>query len=466
MERLPAYGLCLVVCIALGAVGAEPVQGPYPATGPLRVLKANPRYFTDGSGRAIYLTGSHIWQDLKDLGASDPPPVFDYGDYLDRMKRYNHNFIRLWTWELARYQYRDSKGKPHFSRPFPWPRTGPGKALDGKPRFDLTKFDPSYFDRLRARVIQARDAGLYVSVMLFEGHGVQCSDPPWCWDGHPFNKANNTSGLDGNPNGDERGTEIHTLEVPAVTRVQEAYVRQVVRTVNDLDNVLYEIANEAGAYSTEWQYHMIRFVKACEKDMPKQHPVGMTFQYKGGRNKALFESPADWVSPGPSGGYRDNPPAADGSKVILSDTDHLWGHGGSRLWVWKSFLRGMNPIYMDDYPNWFTRPSPTKDEIRKAMGHTLACARKVNLAKLTPQNDLVSTRYCLADPGVQYIVLQPNGGRFTVALPKTPRSYTVTWIDVATGASRDAPPIEAAGATRLAPLFDGPVVLLLKAAGN
>ena len=30
-----------------------------PATGPLRVHPTNPRYFTDGSGKAIYLTGSH-----------------------------------------------------------------------------------------------------------------------------------------------------------------------------------------------------------------------------------------------------------------------------------------------------------------------------------------------------------------------------------------------------------------------
>ena len=35
------------------------------ATGPLRVCKENPRYFADGSGRAIYLTGSHNWMASK-----------------------------------------------------------------------------------------------------------------------------------------------------------------------------------------------------------------------------------------------------------------------------------------------------------------------------------------------------------------------------------------------------------------
>lgn len=53
------------------------------ATGPLRVNPANPRYFTDGSGRAIYLTGSHTWSDFMDSGTTDPPTVFDYTAFLD-----------------------------------------------------------------------------------------------------------------------------------------------------------------------------------------------------------------------------------------------------------------------------------------------------------------------------------------------------------------------------------------------
>ena len=44
------------------------------AAGPLRVHPDNPRYFTDGSGRAVYLTGAHTWNNLVDTGPSDPPP--------------------------------------------------------------------------------------------------------------------------------------------------------------------------------------------------------------------------------------------------------------------------------------------------------------------------------------------------------------------------------------------------------
>ncbi len=68
--------------------------------------------------------------------------------------------------------------------------------------------------------------------------------------GIPFNSKNNINGIDGDSNGDGIGTEIDTLANPAVTRIQEHYVRKVIDTVNDLDNVLYEICNEAGPYST------------------------------------------------------------------------------------------------------------------------------------------------------------------------------------------------------------------------
>ena len=40
------------------------------------------------------------------------------------------------------------------------------------------------------------------------------------------------------------GVEIYELLDPKITALQEAYVRKVVDTVNEFDNVLYEISNE------------------------------------------------------------------------------------------------------------------------------------------------------------------------------------------------------------------------------
>jgi hypothetical protein len=451
------------------------------AQGPLRVSAENPRYFADATGKVIYLTGSHTWSNFKDMGRTDPPPEFDFPGYLDMLQRYGHNFIRLWTWELTRYAY---DGKTTYAAPFPWPRTGPGTALDGKPRFDLSRLDQAYFDRLRSRVMAAGQRGIYVSIMLFEGHGLHASDAPWCWDGHPMNVHNNINGVNGDPNGDGRGIETQTMALPAVLAIQEAYVRKVVETVNDLDNVLYEIVNESGSYSMEWQYHMIRFIHDLEKGMPKQHPVGMTFQYCGdakqrGTNRALFESPADWISPNPDGGYRDDPPAADGRKVILNDTDHLWGIGGNQQWVWKSFCRGLNPLFMDpcsppieadnpqasgtwtDHLTGKSRLDPKWDPIRRSMGYTLQFAKRMDLAHCVPHNELASSQYCLANPSTEYLVYLPTGGEVTVDLSLATGELQGEWFNPTAGEKAQTLLVQGGEKVTLKAPFAGDAVLYL-----
>lgn len=471
MDRSVTLGLTSL----LGGVTA---LGAAPAVGPLRVSPDNPRYFAAPDGRVVYLVGAHTWSNLKDMGPTDPPVAFDYDAYLTFLEQHQHNFIRMWTWELSRYAY---NGRTTYATPFPWPRAGPGNALDGRPRFDLSRFDEAYFARLRERVAKAGERGIYVSIMLFEGHGLHASDAPWCWHGHPFCADNNINGIDGDPNGDGRGLEIQTLAIPAITRLQEAYVRKVIDTVNDLDNVLYEIVNESGDYSTEWQYHFIRQIHDYERGLPKQHPVGMTFQWSAtqrGSNRTLFESPADWISPNPEGGYRDDPPAADGSKVILNDTDHLWGIGGNAQWVWKSFCRGLNPLFMDPYAlagdlrsegrSWVDhlgRPrvtDPQWDPVRQALGWTRRFAERLDLRRATPRGDLASTGYCLADPGVEYLVYLPEGGEVIVDLSAAAGRLTGEWFDASTGRS-EALSVEAGRATLRAP-FAGAAVLYLHTA--
>jgi hypothetical protein len=441
----------------------------------LRVHPRNGRYFADAAGRAVYLTGAHTWNNLSDVGSGDPPTPFDFAAYLDFLEAHHHNFIRLWRWELTRWdagatpQY-TSKTDAYAVAPHPWQRTGPALALDGRPEFDLQQFDPAYFDRLRQRVRAAQERGITVGIMLFEGWALQ--HLPNAWTAHPFHPSNNVQGLDGDAGGDGRGLITHTLKQPAVTRLQEAYVRQVIDAVNDLDNVLYEIINESGAYSIEWQYHVIRFIKAYQQGKPQQHPVGMTFPYSGsagqrGSNAHLFASPADWVSPNPDApgeyDYRTNPPPADGSKVILSDTDHLWGIGGNPDWVWKSFVRGHNPIFMDPYDNRVLGKAQPEswNPVRQSLGHTRRLAERLDLAAMTPREDLASTGYCLANPGRQYVVYLPEGGLIEVDLSAATESLAVEWITPVAGTIHAGTPVAGSGRRRLQAPFLGPAVLVL-----
>ena len=419
-----------------------------PATGPLRVHPLNPRYFSDAAGRTVYLTGVHTWPNLQDADRFEPPDAFDFDRYLSFLEAHNHNFIRLWTWEQANWV--SFRPYDYWFSPIPYARAGPDLALDGKPQFDLTSFDDAYFDRLRDRVTEAGARGIYVSIMLFQGWSVirHSTFDEWenPWRGHPFNAANNVNGIDGDPDGSDDGSEIHTLQDPRIRALQEMYIEKVVDTVNDLDNVLFEVCNECRHSSVEWQYHIVRFIQQLESRRPKQHPVGMTGIWPPATNSDLFRGPADWVSPNGENVYTTDPPASDGRKVVLTDTDHIWGLGGDIDWVWKSFLRGLNPIFMDPYDHAWMLPRgdfPAMfagdrqwNRVRVNMGHTAAFAARMDLASMVPRGDLSSTGYCLArvgGPRPEYLTFSPRNGPIRLDLTGAPGEMNVEWFRPATG---------------------------------
>jgi hypothetical protein len=490
------------------------------AAGPLTVSETNPRYFTAAGGEvAAYLTGSHIWNNLHDgMGpgaeCADEPEAFDYDAYLRFLQERGHTFVRLWRWE----QFRSlaAGGDVHLCMaPQPWARPGPGEATDGKPRFDLERFDEAFFDRLRERVIAAGDRGIYVGVMLFDGWAIHLSPAPHHVEGHPFHASNNVNGV-----GIASILDYQVLPIEArVQALQEAYIHKVVDTLHDLPNVLWEVANESsggGAVepdflqalglpadadwgdSTDWQYWVIDVVRKHEADRGYEtHPIGMTMQFpvrsQTRVNDPLFEGGADWISPGyddevfaegghpmepgsPQSRWLEDPPPADGRKVVVTDTDHYAPGRGDALWAWKSFLRGHYPILMD-FGLLFgvNPPDPAAggpmsfdafEPARWAMGDTARFAERMDLVRMEPLVDVSTTGYALANPGSEYLVLAPEGGELSVRLLRG--RYLVEWFGVET---RETVAAEAVTTERDAEVgfgppagIPGPAVLYLKAA--
>ncbi len=494
------------------------------AAGPLVVSEANPRYFiavSDPDQKAIYLTGSHIWNNFQDgMGpgpdCADIPEEVDFDAYLKFLKEHGHNFIRLWRWEQFKSQA--AGGSFHLCMtPQPWPRTSARNARDGKPKFDLDSFDQAYFDRLRERVIAAGNESIYVAVMFFDGWALHLSPAPDNVEGHPFFAENNINDV-----AIKSILDYQMLPLdPRVQMLQEAYIRKVVDTLHDLPNVLWEVANESSGGgtvdqnfaqmmgfsdvpdwgdSTEWQYWVIDVVKKYEQEMGYDtHPIGMTMQFpvvdQTKVNDPLFKSRAEWISPGyddeifaqgghpmapgsPPSHWYDNPPASDGRKVIITDTDHYAPGRGDALWAWKSFLRGLHLILMDfGIIAGVNPPDPSAggpgippysafEAARYAMGDTLRYAEKMNLIEMEPHDDLTSTGFALINPGKEYLILQPNttSDPFTVTLE--PGKYTVEWFNINRRETKIADHVtaESDGNTSFAAPFSevGPVVLYLK----
>ena len=449
--------------MVVSGVGGAGGTGPSTTLGPLRVSTVNRRYFADRNGKIVYLTGSHTWGNFRDRGLTDPPAPFDFNLFLDFLASHNHNFIRLWAWEQAHSWNNNLDMLKRFFTPFPWQRTGPGTANDGKPQFDFTKFDQSFFDRLRGRVTAAAARGLYVSVMMFDGWDVANACNP-ADGGFPYGPSNNVNGIS------VAGcTDVQTLAIPAVTAIQDTYVKKVIDTVNDLDNVLYEIANEPTGGATPWQYHMIDLIKQYEAAKPNQHPVGMSTP-GAGDDPAILASHADWIAP------VDPYMLSDGTKVVLNDTDHslYWttlqsiGPDGQRNWAWKTLTLGASPLFMDPYLEvWPPRnnpsgntPDPQWNMLRDSLGNTRRYADKIDLAHDVPSGSLTSTGYCLANPGTQYLVYQPSSGAFTVTM--VAGTYSYEWYNPKMGAIAQTGSMSiATGSVSFTPPFSGDAVLLL-----
>jgi hypothetical protein len=446
------------------------------ATGPLRVHPNNTRYFADASGRAIFLTGSHTWANLQDTGVS-PVPVFDWEGYLAMMRSHNHNFMRLWQWQQAAW----APWTPDkiLFQPELYLRTGPGNALDGRLKFDLTKFNPAYFERMKARLGECRDRGIYCAVQLFQGFSSNkshhCGEQTWA--GHPYNSQNNINGFDGDKNGDK----VLDIDQPEVRRFEEAYLKKVAETTADLDNALYEVINEGGG--KEWDWWVVDTVHRLEDERGKRHPVGLTGA-GAERIEEMMASPAEWISPF-GRQFLFDPPAWDGKKVSVNDTDHLWGHGGTASWAWKSFVRGHNTLLMDAWDpiagapcpnvNWGSRPGsplrdlnrrddPTWEPVRRALGNTRAYALRMELQSMTPRNDLASTAYCLANPNREFLVYLPEGDSTIVDLSGMEGAATVEWMHPVEGLITNGGSVSGGSKLNFAVPFEGPAVLYIRKA--
>ncbi len=430
--------------------------------GLLEVCPDNPRYFCDG-GNPVFLTGSHIWDNLQDIGST----AFNYSEYLDWMVNLGHNFIRMWAWETP--QGTDWAKDPDLSiSPVPYKKVGP--------QFDVSQLNPQYFNRLHQRIQAADDKGIYVSIMLFQGFSAE--HDPEAWQFHPFKAGNNINGIAVGQN------EVHTNIYPAIVEAQRLYVREVIDMVNEnnLTNVLYEIGNEIphSTASDQWHYDMIDYIHQYEWDTyGVKRPVGMVFQYSNGANETLFNSPADWISPGPDDGFSclnpDDAPISDGGKVIISDTDHFYylqysNFGHPHDLVWRSFTGGIQVIHMDNWGGGSNEPgrlhggtgASTYDIIRQNMGYARQLAVDLDLLSMTPHPELSSTGFCLASNKELVVYLPETITSATVDLTNHSGQFNARWLDTIEGTWQQQNNISGGSTVPFSSPFGGYSVLVLQ----
>jgi hypothetical protein len=98
------------------------------------------------------------------------------------------------------------------------------------------------------------------------------------------------------------------------------------------------------------------------------------------------------------------------------------------------------------------------------MGDTRRFAERMALVRTQPRGDLSSTGYALADPGGEYLVLDPDGTAEPITVAVDAGSYAVEWYAVDARVTTEAGPVTTDGTDPIgvSPPFDGPAVLFLR----
>ena len=457
--------------------------------GLLRVHPTNPIYFTEDSGKALYLGGHQLFVDLQDntFGKTviyNNQQTLDWNWYLGFATDRGMNYIRGWS-EFST----GCLTSPCIpTNPMPYKRIpGFGNANDGGLKFDLNQFDQAYFDRMRQRIIDAGQNNITVSVMLLEVYGFQAGS---LWDTNVFNFKNNINGVNADQNGDGWGIEFWTSPTSELKNLHRRFVAKVLDSINDLDNVIIELGNEVGEVggTANWLNDMANFVKSYEAGKPKQHLIYMSPgglgrpQLRGPHSyvydhsqtyvskKQLVSSPADVFAVSDHWGenYNADPPVNDTVKPAFMDEDHLgaFAPGAFEHKVpWKAFTRGYH-FSLYDHP--FEVPSfetPQWELTRRNIGAAVnyANAKFLNLAAMSPSISISSTKYALANPGEEYLIYQPNSGSFTVDMQSG--SYWYEWFEPQTASVAIAGSYDASsGNNCFTPPFSGDAVLYLRIA--
>ena len=432
-HTIASGALALILAgLALSTTASAAKVDGKPKSGALAALPTNHSYFQDAKGKPVVLIGDYTWGIFSDSN-------YDYLKFFDSLKSRGLNIARIWLWWGCEEFPAEDPSK--FLGPAlhvePYLRPGPGTANDGRPRYDLTGFNPVFFDRLRDYCEAARKRNINLHLILMDAWMLKHAK---LWNLHAYNRENNINGVDGDPRNTGKGRDgeqgICSLGNPKCMEFQKAYARKVVDTVNDFENIYFEMANENPHH--DWDLALCDHIKEYEKSKPKQH----------------LTMPRDLPDHGSVLGTWDTAivhakmlEKRSLGKPLIFDTD--WTASGKddevRKAMWTGVISGGSFDYMDNSPEFrIDRPFEDKREIlHRQINHMAAFVKKIKPWEMTPEDALVKsgTAYAMAS-SKELAAYLPAGGSVILDISKLNGKLKARWynpLDGKFGASFNVP---------------------------
>jgi hypothetical protein len=475
--RTAARAAALVLTLGLaGPAPAEPAR-------PLALHPENPHYFLFRGKPAVLITSTEHYGAVLNRN-------FDYVPYLNELHARGFNLTRTFSGVYREVPgsfgiTENTLGPPADRWLCPWARGDEPGAGDGN-KFDLKRWDPAYFDRLRDFVAQAGRRGIVVELVLF------CTiydDKLWAV--NPMNPANNRQGI-----GPASRLEVYTGKDRELLAVQEALVRKIAAELRDCDNVYYEVCNEPyfGGVTPEWTDRIVAALVDAESAAPAPHLIAQNIA----NGSAEIKKPNPHVSI--FNFHYATPPQTVAlnyglGKALADDETGFRGQADLpyRTEAWDFLLAG-GAVYDNlDYSFTATHPDGTAKVTTSPGGGGPGLRRQLKVLKdfmdgldfvhMKPDNAVVKggrvtaglagnppeaqvTARALVEPGKTYAVYVRGGSRADLALNLPAGSYRAEWLDTKTGETAKAEEFEHGGGQKMlaSPEYSDDIILRIKRA--
>ncbi len=433
-QRLLLWGAALACAMSISCAAAGTRDKP------IQLHPDNPHYFLWRGRPTILITsGEHYGGVLN--------RAFDYKKYFKTLERYGFNLTRTFSGAycepVGAFNIRDNTLAPAKGQLIcPWARSEQAGYANGRNKFDLDKWDPAYFARLKDFVREAGSRGVVVELVLF------CpfyKDDMWKLS--PMNAANNVNGI-----GTMGRTEVYTLKHPKLLAVQDRMVHKIVQELKGFDNLYYEICNEPyfGGVTLEWQYHIAETIAKAEGGFDARHLIAQNIANKGKKverpNRLVsifnfhYAKPPDTVA--------EN---YDLNRVIGDDETGFAGSEAKpyRLEGWDFIIAGGGvydnldysfTVGHEDGTAGISAPGGGGQMLHKQLAILKDFINGFEFVRMRPDNSVIkggvpqkATARVLAEKGRSYAIYINGGSEASLSVELPAGSYRADWVNTKTG---------------------------------
>ena len=410
---------------------------------PLALHPKNPHYFLFQGKPTVLITSGEHYGAVLNLD-------FNYVEYLNTLKADGLNMTRLfpgaYVEPLGAFNIEQNTLAPKPGRFIcPWARSDiPGYANGGY-KFDLLKWDETFFTRLKDFMAEARSRGIVVELNFFTPFYEEN-----IWALSPMNSANNVNGA-----GAVARTNVYTLDRNGgLLSVQHAMVVKIVEELASFDNLYYEICNEPyfGGVTPDWQQHIAQTITDTEKRFPHRHLISQNIA----NDKAKVESPNPLISI--FNFHYASPPDTVGmnyglNKVIGENETGFKGTNDThyRMEAWQFIMAGGALFNNLDYSfvvgherGDFVYPSKQpgggNPVYRSQLRFLNDFINRFDFIRMKPDVSFIqgglpekAKAYALVEAGQQYAMYLFGGKQATLLLELPKGSYKVEWLNPVSG---------------------------------